>query len=106
MISGITHKVEDDESDNIKLMWSEDTKRPVLLRNGTMINPACIESIGDTVIEELEPYFGGNKMNKDRTRVFVDGEWRLFAGSDKDIEWKEKEEKLQTILNNNSLIAE
>jgi hypothetical protein len=85
MISGITHQVEDEEAENIKLMWAEDSKKPILLRNNTMINPACIESIGDTVPEELEAYYNGNKMNKDRTRVFVDGEWKLFAGNPKDI---------------------
>jgi hypothetical protein len=48
-----------------------------------MLNPKGIESIGEV---ETEPYFMGNKMNKDLTRVFVGGEWRLFAGRKDQIE--------------------
>ena len=80
---GQTFALEDEEAENIKNFWAEDNSKPIELRSGSMVNPKAIESIGEL---ETVAYFMGNKMNKGQTRVFVNGEWKEFAGSKSQIE--------------------
>lgn len=87
----------DDEAENVKKMWSEDSSEPIELRNGSMINPKAIESISEV---ETKPYFRGSPMSRDMTKVFVGGEWKQFAGNSREIEMRpvfDSFEKIETI---------
>lgn len=56
-------------------------------RLGLALNHKVVMSVAEP---ELEPYFWGNKMNKDKTKVFIDGEWKTFAGTPDQIEYRSK----------------
>lgn len=59
----------------------------ISLSNGDFINVSSIVSIREP---ETEAFFMGNKMSKDGTKVFVQGEWKGFCGDPKLIEYKPK----------------
>ena len=80
---GMRILLEDDEAENVKRLWVEDSSIPIELRDGTMVNPKAIEAIGEV---ETTPFFNGNKMNNGMTRVLVDGVWKNFCGKREDIE--------------------
>jgi len=52
------------------------------------------QNLPKKIEKELIPYFWGNRMNKEKTSVLIDGEWKKFAGKQEDIEWKDKDGNL------------
>lgn len=74
MMSKRIFAIEDDEMEQIRMMLSKgELKGLIGLRSGEMININSIESIGEP---EMEAYANGNKLNKDHTKVFIQGEWK------------------------------
>ena len=80
--SGKKIALEEDEAENVKKMWADGSSLQIELRNGECVNPKGIESIGEV---DTEAYFLGNLMNKQRTKVFHCGEWKVFSGKKEDI---------------------
>ena len=76
--------LEDDKAEKLKEMMMSGQKAVVELDDGTILNIAAIESI---TFPDTEPYFLGNRMSKDETKVFVDGEWKKFCGQKSQIKY-------------------
>jgi len=80
MMSG--KKIEVSEEDFKKLEKVMEVKERGLIRiNGKWLNVSRIETVDEP---EAEPYFMGNPMNKSMTKVFVQGEWKIFDQAHKD----------------------
>ena len=56
MIGGKTYELEDDEAKNVSKLWEDGSSLPIELRNGTRINPRCIESIGEIIGRKIEDF--------------------------------------------------
>ena len=56
MIGGKTHELQDDEARNVSKLWEDGSSLPIELRNGTKINPKCIESIGHATERKIEGF--------------------------------------------------
>ncbi len=82
-----TEKVlQEDEAENVKKFWFESSDLPILLRNGTGINPKSISSIGEP---DTIPTFWGYPLYKDGRSFFRDGERVYLEASNFDqIEYK------------------
>ncbi|MEM3609740.1 MAG: hypothetical protein QW076_02425, partial [Candidatus Anstonellales archaeon] len=61
----------------------------------SVINQWLAKTLEKPVIRK--PYYKGNPMRKNfgRWEVLVNGEWRIFAGSEKDIVYKEYKDELK-----------
>lgn len=67
-----TEKVlQDDEAENVKRFWLQSSDAPILLRNGTVINPKGISSIGEP---DVIPTFWGYPLYKDGRSFTRNGE--------------------------------
>jgi hypothetical protein len=87
MMSKLEILISDEELEKIRQLISNGKSGLIGLKNGDIINTNSIETISEA---ETEPYFMGNRMSKDMTRVFVQGDWKLFAGNKNEIEYKLK----------------
>ena len=65
------------------------------LSGGDLINISYIASIREP---EQDAYFMGNKMSKDKTKVFVSGEWKMFAGDINKITYRNKQNEKTKLL--------
>lgn len=86
-MSGKTFFIDDDECEKIKSMVKEEYRGIIGLKSGELVNINSVDSISNL---EMEAYYMGNKMNRDKTKVFVGGEWKFFAGNISEIEYKPK----------------
>ena len=69
--SGRSYLVEDDELENIKKLLFQGSKMMIELRSGEGVHIPAIETYGSP---DTEAYFLGNPMNKNKTKVLVQGE--------------------------------
>ena len=67
--------LEDDEAENVKAFWLESSEQPIRLRNGTVLNPKSIASIG---VPDTLPMWGGYPLAKDGNGFWRDGEYCQF----------------------------
>lgn len=96
MMSGRKLLLEDVEVEKIVQMLRGGKSTGLFrLEGGDLINMSSIESITEP---ELKPHFMGCPMNDKETRVFIQGEWRDFAGDKKDIEYKPLKQNNETNL--------
>lgn len=87
MMDGRKILISREEYRNILNFMNSGKTGVIELRSHEMINPLSISSI---TIPEIEATFWGNPMNKARTAVLVDGEWKTFAGEQEQIEYRLK----------------
>jgi len=87
MMSGRSIIISDEEVDKIRDLVKKEYRGLIGLSSGEMINLASVESITNP---ELFPFYLGNPMSKDKTKVFVGGEWKFFSGNKEEIEYKPK----------------
>jgi len=93
MMSGREIIISDEECEKIRqIILQGKTGGLIGLKNGDIINLSSVETISEP---ETEPYFMGNKMSKDLTKVFVQGEWKFFSGSKNEIEYRLKNNEKQ-----------
>jgi hypothetical protein len=69
-----TYEISKEELDKIKEIINNGNNL-IELKSGELINTSCIISISKP---KLEPYFMGNPMNQNKTKVYIQGEWRAF----------------------------
>lgn len=93
MMSGREIIISDEECLKIKEIITKGRGGLIGLKNGDVINLSSVETISTP---ELEPYFMGNPMNKNKTKVLVQGEWKDFAGEQSQIEFRIKNQKYET----------
>ena len=86
--------ISDEEFKKLQILIANGKTGLIGLKSGDMINLSSVESIGDA---ETEAHCGGDLMSKDLTRIFVQGEWKLFAGDKKNIEYRLKNKKISDI---------
>jgi len=79
--------ISDEEVESIRKLIANGKVGLVGLKSGEIINLNSVESISEA---DTEPHYMGNRMSPDLTRVFVQGEWKLFAGDKSDIEYRLK----------------
>ena len=88
LAGGIKYLLTDEEATVVMNEMISGAKKAIgIKRLGMVVNAAGIMAVADP---ESVPYFMGNPMNADMTKVFVQGEWKKFAGKKADIEYRMK----------------
>lgn len=88
LANGRSYMLTEEEANMVMRAMASQEKGTVLIKRlGMAVNIASVMSVAEP---ETVPYFWGNKMNAGMTRVLVDGEWKDFAGTREQIEYRLK----------------
>jgi len=75
---GSERVLQDDEAENVKMFWLQSSERPIRLRDGTVLNPKGISSIGEPDV--IATFWGyplsrdGKSFMRDQERVYMEPE--------------------------------
>ncbi len=101
LANGRSYMLTPEEAKIIMSAMASQEKGSVFVKRLEMaVNIASVMSVSDP---ETVPYFWGNKMNASKTRVLVDGEWRDYAGTEDQIEYRLKSDP-SVIVDKNKLV--